>query len=399
MFNRIKEKSRSDRKKIRILFLSHTGELDGAEQSLLLTLRNINRTYFEPIVVLPSSGPLETEINKLAIRTFILQYKWWLNTSNSYLISGLLLVRTIICELLVLPSFIKTIKNEQIDIVYTNSIVTFSGAISASILRIPHIWHIREIIPKNSDLHFFFPNIFLFYIIMKFSSRIIAISNAVAEQFPAKSFSKKIKVIPNGIDLRDFTISSPVLNISKIKPEDWLVTVIGTLQVRKAQADAISAIKIVKEEIPNIKLVFFGDGGRKYKALLKKLVSKLDLDDAVLFEGRRKDILQIIKCFKVVVVPSIEEPFGRVTIEAMASGLPVIGTNSGGTKEIILNGITGYLIPPNSPEEIAKKIITLYKNPYLIQKYGENGRKIAFQKYDITKIIKEVEHLIIDVSN
>ncbi len=389
----------TDRKAIKVLFISHESELVGAERSLLLLLlENIDRKRFEPIVILPTSGPLEDKIYNLGIKIYTIKYPWWLVGKLNLFNIGLIFGYKPIQELLALLRIIKIIKNEQIDIVYTNTIVVFSGAISAHITKTPHIWHVREIIPNNTDLHFFLSNKILFHFVTKLSNTVITISQAVADQFLANHCEEKITIIPNAVDLCDFNQSKPLPHISRIKTGDWLVAVIGSFQKRKAQDIAIKSIKIAKEQIPEIKLILIGDGNFKMKNYLTKLVSELGLSDEIVFAGFRTDVPQILPHCKVLLMPSYDEPFGRVTIEAMAAGIPVIGTNSGGTKEIVQEGITGYLVSPKNPTEIAEKIIQLYENPDLIQKLGNAGKNLVMQKYTADEYAKKkIESLIEEI--
>lgn len=107
---------------------------------------------------------------------------------------------------------------------------------------------------------------------------------------------------------------------------------------------------------------------------LKNLVNKNRLNDHVIFTGFQKNIPLYLKCLDVFCLTSIEpEPYSSVVVEAMMARVPVIGTNIGGTPEIIKNEETGLLIEPNSPEELANAILKLYKDKNLIKKITENA--------------------------
>lgn len=385
------------RKPIKVLFVSHSPALAGAERSLLLLLRNIDRNCFDPIVVLPTSGPLKKEIECLNIKTYEVKSPWWVRGRHNAFWTIVQFGHCMVREVLALPSLYQIIKHEQIDVVYTNTVVIFSGAISAFIARIPHIWHIREIIPGNPNLYFFFPNKLLFRLVLGWSSVIIANSNATAAQFQESGSTQKIKVIYNAVDPEEFKVSAPSPNIDGVSPEDWLVSVVGTLQRRKGQDDAIRAVKIAKESIPNVKLLLIGSGDKSFTGDLKRMVSKLNLSGKVVFTGYRHDVPQILAHCKALLVPSWEEPFGRTTIEAMVAGVPVIGTNSGGTKEIIEEGITGYLVLPRDPLKMAEKMVELYNHPELANKMGNNGKKIAKEKFTPRLYTRSIEETILEV--
>ena len=128
------------------------------------------------------------------------------------------------------------------------------------------------------------------------------------------------------------------------------------------------------------------------------LTSKLNISNNVVFTGYRNDVPQILHNCKVLVIPSWNEPFGRVVIEAMAAGIPVIGVNTGGPKEIIQDGISGYLIPPYNPSAIAEKIIYFYYHQSIGEKMGENGKKIVKKKYNIESYTKNIEKILLEIA-
>ncbi len=383
----------------KVLFVSHSSGLNGAEKSLLLLLKNIDRNHFEPLVVLPGPGPLKDEIKRLGIRTYEVKSPWWATGRKNFLRIILQFGYCIVSKAIALPKFYKIIKQEQIDVIYTNTIVIFSGAISALIARIPHIWHIREIIPGNPNLHFFLPHKPLFRLISRMSNVIIANSNATAAQFRADKSKENIKVIYNAVDSNEFRPSASCPNIGDLSSEDWIVAVVGSLQKRKAQDDAIRAIKIVEKKIPNIRLLLIGEGSEGFTNYLKQIVSNLNLDGKVIFTGYRYDVPQILLYCKVLLVPSWDEPFGRAAIEAMAAGIPVIGANAGGTREIIKDGLTGYLVPPKDPLKIAQAIIELYHHPKLIKKFGDYGRRLVGEKFAPQPHAHAIEDIILGVVN
>lgn len=386
--------------KIKILFISHSSAMGGAERSLLLLLKNINTNYFVPIVVLPTSGPLKREIEYLNIKTYEDKSPWWMKGGERNAIRTISRFGyNIIQKVIGLVRLYKIIKRKKIDVIYTNTIVNFSGAIISFITKKPHIWHIREIIPENPDLHFFLPHKMLFKFISRTSDIIISNSNATANQFRSSKSSEKLKVIYNAVDIGEFENPNSFPNISGVKTTDYMIAVIGLLQKRKAQDDAIKAVKIVKETIPNIKLLLVGEGSKEFKNYLKRLAFQLDVSGNIIFTGYRDDVPTILHHCKLLLVPSWNEPFGRVVIEAMAAGIPVIGSNTGGIKETIQDGVTGYLVSPQNPVKIAERIIYLFHHPELAKKMGNEGKRIVKEKFSIQNHTHGIEKVIQEVAN
>ena len=289
------------------------------------------------------------------------------------------------------------IKHEKMDIVYTNTIVNLTGAFAASVSKKPHIWHIREILHGSSELHSLIPHKLLFRFVLKASQRVIANSNATAQQFQALNQHNKIQKIYNSVDFDELNTSIPFPRIKEVTKQDWLVAVVASLQKQKGQDVAIRAVEIVRETVPNIKLLLIGEGFDSYIHHLEKMVLELDISKNVLFLGYRNDVMKILPYCKVLLAPSCVESFGRSAIEAMAAGIPVIAANTGGLKEIIKDGVTGYLVPPKDHARMAEKIIELFCHPDKAKKMGETGREVARKEFsveryaqDVTKVIGEV---------
>lgn len=376
---------------MKVLFVSHASGMTGGEKSLLLLLKHINRNLFEPIVVLPTSGPLKKEVERLGIRTYGIKSPWWVRGKVGIIRFGYCLAK----EIAALFKFYRLINLEHADVVYTNTIVIFSGAISAFITNKPHIWHIREIISENPDLHFFFPREILLRFVSRLSHRIIANSNVTAAQFQGCKSMERIEVVYNAVDFEEFRVSTALPHIDGVNPEDWLVAVVGSLRRRKAQDDAIRAVKIAEKMIPDMKLLLIGEGDRGFRDSLKQLASKMGISSKVIFTGYRDDVPKILPHCKVLLMLSLDESFGRVTIEAMAAGIPVVGTNSGATREIVQDGVTGYLTSPRNPSEVAEKLVELYQHPDVAKELGDNGKRTAKERFAPLTYAQSVEEIIL----
>jgi len=377
-------------KKIKILFISHSSGLAGAERSLLLLLKYINRKLFEPIVILPRPGPFKKELDKLNIKTYFVHCPEWvrkrIDVPSFFYCS--------FTEIIALIKLVNIIIKEKIDLIYTNVMVLFSGAIISKITKIPHIWHIREFVPEEGGLRFFFSYKKLFYFVSYFSEALNTNSYSLAEHFKSFQPKAKLNVIYTPVEINDFKISEK-LKVKGVSDKDFIIACIGSLQKRKAQDDAIKAISIAKKHIPNIKLLIVGEGTEKYKNYLKELTLNLNVKDKVIFVGFRKDISPILSKSKILLMPSWKEPYGRVVLEAMAFGIPVIGVNSGGTKEQIVDGITGFLVPPKNSEKIAERIIYLYKNPKIAKKISKNALEQVKKENNPKNYAKKIEKIIL----
>jgi glycosyltransferase involved in cell wall biosynthesis len=166
----------------------------------------------------------------------------------------------------------------------------------------------------------------------------------------------------------------------------------------KGQDEAISALfELIRRGI-NAQLLIVGDGSKHFQATLHQQVEDYGLTQQVKFIGYSENPTRIMRMADVVLMCSRWEAFGRVTVEAMLAGKPVIGTiNSGGTMELIQDGITGLLYKPGDHDELANKIQFLYENPEKKSKLGSAARLWAAGRFTQERYAKETLTLLSEV--
>lgn len=213
--------------------------------------------------------------------------------------------------------------------------------------------------------------------------------------------SHKVELIYNGIDTTWWQSQLLRFNIDDIKHikkdvfhahEDTFVIIsIAELHERKGLKYLVDAIPKVVEKYPNVKLVIAGEG--KDRANLERQIKKLDIEHHVTLLGRKKDISKLLKSSNVFVLPSRREAFGLVNLEAMITPLPVIASKVGGIKEIIVDGETGILVPPENSESITKALLLLIEHPKIRKTLAEAGEKRAEQIFDAKHMAANFEKL------
>ena len=220
----------------------------------------------------------------------------------------------------------------------------------------------------------------------------------VAEFFPQSI--KKLKLVNRGIDTKYFDLNA----ITRLRKENFLKSIsidekkhIILLPARlsewKGHEIAISAAASISRDHPELEFVmlFVGSnqGRKKYSSILEKQIVKLSLQNKIMFTGNRNDMPSIYSIADVIISTSIEpEAFGRVSAEAGAMTKPIIATNLGGSKDIILNNQTGWLIKEKDPEALAKKIVKVIKMSQIDKdKVGNSARKRIIDNFGIKQML------------
>lgn len=161
-----------------------------------------------------------------------------------------------------------------------------------------------------------------------------------------------------------------------------LVGIFARLFSWKGHDALLDAMAVVKREIPNVRLLIVGEddprahpGGGSYREQLEARLPTLGLTENVTFAGFRPDIPELMAALDVYAMPSWEEPFGMVYLEAMAMKKPVVAWDSGGAPEVVSDGDTGYVVEPRSTENLAAALLRLLRDPELRRRFGEAGRR------------------------
>lgn len=205
----------------------------------------------------------------------------------------------------------------------------------------------------------------------------------------------KVIVLPNGIDLAEFDahVPQPGERDRYALPWERIVLFAGRHVYDKGVDVLIEAARILLQRRGDAKFVVAGDGPMRMH--LEQLARSYGLGDKVLFTGRIPDdaLYRAMKLADIVVVPSRYEPFGIVALEAMAAAKPVIASRVGGLSEIVVDGETGILVPPEDPGALASAIESLLSNPELAREMGARGRRRVEELYRWDKIARYMRHV------
>jgi glycosyltransferase involved in cell wall biosynthesis len=218
------------------------------------------------------------------------------------------------------------------------------------------------------------------------SRALIFVSEAALEEFAAKYRKRPSwRVVRNGIDLETWSVG-PGRFPRKLRIPDGasVVSIIGALRATKGHALAIAAWQEVLSRVPEAHLLIVGDGPER--ATLRQQVERVGLHDRVVFAGRIDDErkrVDIVRASDIVLLPSYGEALPMALVEAAACARPVVGTEVGGVREVVSDGVNGTLIPPGEIPAIAGALVQLLQDPQLRTRMGQAGRILTEARFDM----------------
>lgn len=386
---------------MKILFITHYSALYGANKSLINLIEGFGSMPVEFCVVLPNEGELSLELDKRRIKYIIQEFNWWAGTNKNANneASGkfkkfLLRKRKEYQKHKICIQHVNELKHKLRDfkpgVVMSNSSVINFGFVFARKFDIPHVWFLRE-----SQEQYYLKWLYHKRIIKRNFNRsdiIIAVSDFLKKYYSNRLGIKNIKTVYNGVVNAKDLILLDKRRKEKENQKNSFITfgIVGLLHPKKGQAEAINAFGLINKEFPETKLIIAGLGDQTG---LRELVKRIGLEDKVEFWGHIEEPFEAFLEMDVYLMCSRMEGLGRVTLEAMASGLPVIGYYEGGTKDIILENETG-LFYKKDHEDLAEKMRYLIRNPELRLKFGNNARALVDAKYTSEVYAENVYNLI-----
>ena len=237
----------------------------------------------------------------------------------------------------------------------------------------------------------------------KITDKIVALTNGEKEDYILFKIADEDKyvVMPSGVKLNKFK-ELPLKEIQNYKrklgiPETSLVVgTVGRLVPVKGPEFLIEAAKYIISKNPDTLFIFTGDGPLKQN--LEKKAFDLGIKENIIFLGWKDDVSKIISIYDVFALPSLNEGMGRVLVEAMALGKPIVASKIGGIPDLVTHEKNGFLVPPKNPKELAKYIQILLEDEEKREKMGLAGKKIALNfsaRNIVEKIAKLYEELLI----
>lgn len=218
---------------------------------------------------------------------------------------------------------------------------------------------------------------------------------------------ERLEVNHPGVDSTRFhpdIDGSPVREAFGVAPDAPVITILGRFQPLKGHLNFLGMAARIAPDFPEARFLIVGDnvldgaiGDRHKAAVLQTVQDNPYLKRQVIFTGFRDDTERVLAATDILVSASDFESYGMVHVEAMASGVPVVSTNRGGPRETIIDGETGFLVPPRDPEALAGAVRQLLADPALRQRMGRAGRAHVVNHLDIKHYAARYDAVMTDL--
>lgn len=372
---------------MRVLYVSNDSVLGGAAQSLIDMIERLQDKVLS-VIVLPAKGEVFDYFVNKGIKCYVVPISRGIGYGIDRLNEKEEFDFKINYEAAL--SIKSIIKKEAIDLIHINSSVSNAGALGAILSDVPYIWHFRESsIAYGSSI---FLDISLKKLLFQYMAKGIAISESIASLYN-KYYNCKLKVIYDAVEKDRYFY--PIE--SKVK-KNHIFILAGILVTTKGQLDAVIAVKEIKEKygINDIVLKLVGDRPHnEYSWIIRKYIDKYELWENVVIYPFMPDISEIRNEAEYALVTSQYEGLGRVTIEAMLAGCIVIGSDKGGTFEIIGETRTrGFLYKQGDVDSLVKCMLhAMGLSIEQKKRIREEAQKYALQTFDSDKYANEILEL------
>ncbi len=362
-------------KRARIAYVEHHGDIVGGGQfSLLVLMRHLRN--FEAICWCGFAGSMSTAVRTADIPLYICSMP-------------ALSPRRGIAICAALWRLARAVRQQHIDILHANgSRSMFYAGLVGFFTGVPVVWHVRIALADGYWDRF----------LALWARRIVAISAAVRERFVG-AVAGKIAIVHNGVEIESFAKAD-----AKYWRGQWgegpVVGMVAQLIPWKRQGDFIDAMAQVAQAYPAARFVLVGDepeSGGNYGADLRARAAAVGLIEKFIFTGFCRDIAPVFAAFDIAVLCSEDEPFGRVLIEAMAAGKPVVATRGGGVPEIVVEGETGFMVAVADVDALARAVEKLLANPPMARAMGIAGQERARAFFSVQAHVEKIEALYAEI--
>jgi len=385
----------------RIVHIITRMDRGGSAQNTLLTCAALSGSYEQVLIHGLSRESRMTEPEKRAVAQSIQEAE----KKGVKVISLSSLVRRVdpVRDLSALISLWRLMVCEKPDIVHTHtSKAGILGRLAARLARVPAVVHTPHGHVFYGHFGSLASKIYLLVerIMSRITDRLIALTQGERDDYLAMSVGnqKKIVTIHSGVDIDRYLNARPNVQEKRrslgLKPDGLVVGTVGWLLPIKGPMYLLKAMVEVWKTYPETVLLYVGKGDLEEE--VRREASRMGASEKVRFLGWRDDIHEILPVLDIFVLPSLNEGMGRVLVEAMAAGRPLVASNVGGIPDLIHQGENGVLVHPADPKALAHELVFLISNPGKRREMGEKGREMAVQ-FGTDSMVQKIDKLYLDM--
>lgn len=370
---------------LQILFVHPSDELYGSDRVLLELVRRLDGHRFRPQVVVSTDVAYAGRLSRRLAEEGIPVHRLRIGVLRRQILTPTGLPRYVFDLVVSTLRLVRLMRRERIDLVHANTVTVFPAAFAARLAGVPLLWHIHEIVPDR-------PGRGLLHLLVRtLASRVVVVSEAARASLDPAARFPVIDIIPNGIDVPAGPPDPPP------DPGCPIVAYVGRLSRRKGPDVLVRAMARLVPSHPKFRLVFAGDefgGGNEIAWELAREADRLGLRGRVEFRPFREEVRDLLSEASLVVSPSVlPESFGLILLEAMAAGRPVVATDHGGPREVVVPGQTGLLVPPGDEEALSRAIETILDDPALALRMGKAAREHARRLFAVDRMVDRFERI------
>jgi glycosyltransferase involved in cell wall biosynthesis len=371
----------------RITYVDHTAMLGGAELSLCSLVAALDRARWHPTAILWEPGPLRTRLESLDVAVTVTGMSSALRSLRRSQVAGPKQLNPQLTVALIrqLALVSRELRKSRAALVHTNSLkACVLGGLAGRLLGIPVVWQVHSVVSAQKmrpravralrSLAGWLPD------------HIICNSQATALSF---TNSSKVTVVPCGVPS---VVPRPHGTRTNCSPR---IGMVARFSHEKGQHILIDVAELLARHSTGIDWVFagtamFGEDG--YERDIRSRAKRGPLANRIHFMGFVEDVPSLMRYLDIVVHPSVEpEGLGQTVIEAMMAGKPVVVSAAGGSAELVEDGVTGRLVPPDDAVALAAAIGDLLAHPAQAAEMGRRAREVALERYDIRKTTRAIE--------